>query len=314
MRLILGLDSGGTQTTLALADDRGRVQLFQQSAGLSPTQCPDWQARLAGLVAPLPKVEAAMLGLPFHGEVAAYSAAQIRAAVGLLGPKAQVQNDVQTAFVGALAGQPGVLILAGTGSMAWGGDGARQVRVGGWGDLIGDEGSGYWIGSQGVQCLSQCLDQRRADPGFVSAMLSALGVGPENLAEWVYRQTDRRLAMAGIAPAVTALAAAGNVTAAAIVDAAVAALALHLTSAWRLLGRPGDLVWSYAGGVFRAEIVLTRLQARIGTRPLLPHLPPVGGALLQAARNAGWTVDAAWTRTLAGSLAGFPSSRSRTTS
>ena len=313
MRLVLGLDSGGTQTTLALADRQGRVQFLQRAAGLSPTQTPDWQDRLAALIAPLPKVEAAMLGLPFHGEVAAFTDAQNRAAIGLLGPKAQVQNDVQTAFVGALAGQPGVLILAGTGSMAWGGDGARQVRVGGWGDLIGDEGSGYWIGAQAVQQLSQCLDQRRADPGFVGAMLAALGVGPDNLAEWVYGQTDRRLAMAGIAPAVTALAAAGNVTAVGIVDAAVAALALHLTSAWRRLGRVGDLVWSYAGGVFRAEIVLRKLQTQIGTRPLLPCLPPVGGALLQAARNAGWTVDAAWTQTLAGSLAGFTSSQSRTT-
>lgn len=302
MSLVLGLDGGGTKSVLAVADRQGRVQVMRRGAGLSPSQGP-WEARLETLLTGLPEVEAAILALPYHGEVAAHTAAQQGIALRLLGERAQVQNDVQSAFFGALAGRAGVLILAGTGAMAWAGDGARQLRVGGWGERIGDEGSAFWIGAQAVQALSQCLDRRRADRAFAQSMLAAMGIAAEALSDWVYGQPDHRLAMAGLAPAVTELAAAGNDLACAILDRAAQALALQVTTAWRLLGRDGAPVWSHAGGVFRSALALDLLQGRLGTPPLAPRLPPVGGALLQAARAAGWDVGEDWLDALAQSLA-----------
>ncbi|MEO6298854.1 MAG: BadF/BadG/BcrA/BcrD ATPase family protein [Paracoccaceae bacterium] len=314
MTLVFGLDSGGTKTTLALADRLGRVLYMDIGPGLSPTQAPDWESRLAQMIVPLPLpvVAAAVLGLPFHGEVAEHTAAQLVAVDRLFGQRGLVQNDVQTAFEGAFAGQAGVLILAGTGSMAWAGDGVRQLRVGGWGDLIGDEGSAYWIGARAVQYLSQCLDHRRDDPAFADAMLAALGLTVDRLSDWAYGQADRRRETAGLAKAVTAQALSGNRTAQEITDGAADALALHVTTAWRLLDRAGDPVWSFGGGVFQADIMLDKVQNRIGTPPLVPRLPPVGGALLQAARTAGWAVGEDWIDTLASSLTSYAATPSRT--
>ncbi|WP_342028456.1 BadF/BadG/BcrA/BcrD ATPase family protein, partial [Rhizobium ecuadorense] len=59
----------------------------------------------------------------------------------------RVLNDVDAAHLGAFAAKPGILILSGTGSMAWARNSKGQsARTGGWGDLIGDEGSSHWIG------------------------------------------------------------------------------------------------------------------------------------------------------------------------
>lgn len=307
MSLVLGLDSGGTKTIMALADRQGHVTGMRRGAGLSPVQEPCWAEHLAELLARAPDVRtgcaAAVLGLPLHGEVAQFSAQQIKVAQELLGPAARVENDVQIAFTGAFAGQTGALILAGTGSMAWASAGGPHIRVGGWGELIGDEGSAYWIGAQAINVVSQCLDGRRDDGPFVAALLTAIGVTGPHLMEWVYSRSDVRKAIAGLATTVALLAEGGNSSAAAILDAAADQLALHLHTAWRLIEAKGPMVWSYAGGVFNSGLMLKKLQERAGCAPRLPRLPPVGGALLQAALNAGWQVDDAWVSTLASSLA-----------
>ncbi|MGO7755646.1 BadF/BadG/BcrA/BcrD ATPase family protein, partial [Rhizobium ruizarguesonis] len=71
----------------------------------------------------------------------------------------RVLNDVDAANLGAFAGEQGILILSGTGSMAWARNSKGQsARTGGWGDLIGDEGSRHWIGQKALNLVSQSLD------------------------------------------------------------------------------------------------------------------------------------------------------------
>ena len=308
MDLILGLDGGGTKTVLAIADRAGRVVALVQGKGLSPSQGLDWERDLAALLAQVPQARVtgvAVLGLPFHGEVAEYTARQQAVAWALLGVRATVVNDVQVAFTGAFAGGPGVLILAGTGSMAWASaNGLAHIRVGGWGDLIGDEGSAYWIGSQAIARLSQCLDGRREDAAFAAGMLGALGITGKMLIAWAYAPGDRRKAVAELARHVTGLAGVGNATAGGVVAEAARHLAQHLSTAWQMIGQSGVPVWSFAGGVFNDPGMRARVTGLIGTAPSQPRLPPVGGALLEAARQAGWEVDDAWVDRLAASLAG----------
>ncbi len=296
--LILGLDSGGSGTTWALADATGQIHDLQHGPTLMPTQAPDWQARLAAML-PKTALAAAVLGLPVHGEIASYSAAQTRAAHALIGPQAMVCNDVQIAHTGAFAGGSGVLILAGTGSMAWASNGAKRHRVGGWGELLGDEGSGYWIGAQALNRLTHCLDHRMEDAAFAAGMLSAIGTNAAGLPDWAYGQADFRGAVAALAPAVTALAA--TATGSAIITEAANHLARHIATAQQLIGLY-PLQWSHAGGVFTCKLLLTRLQSRLATQPIKPILPPLGGALWQAATNAGWAPDATFIKTLAAEL------------
>jgi N-acetylglucosamine kinase len=310
MSLILGLDSGGTKTVLAFADRSGQVLSLRLGPGLDPSADCNWPGLLQALLArddqlPIRDIDAAVLGLPFHGEVEQYSDEQASVARELIPGNTLVQNDVRIAFDGALAERAGVLILAGTGSMAWAslnGRGDPHIRVGGWGDAFGDEGSAYWIGREALGAVSRHLDGRVSMPEFSAEMLSALGLKPDELIGWCYALENRRMGLAKLAVTVSALAEAGNADAVAILDAAADCLAEHITAAWRQTKAETPLRWSYAGGVLASALVRKSIAEKIGCDPVPPRLPPVGGALLRAANNAGWSIDDAWIATLSSSL------------
>ncbi|MEX1663605.1 hypothetical protein AB4874_18610 [Thioclava sp. 15-R06ZXC-3] len=88
MGLIFGLDSGGTKTLAAIADGNGAVLRLVTAGSLDPLAVPSWRARLDQIVSQLTEgltapVKAAVLGLPFHGEIAEVSQAQDETTTGL---------------------------------------------------------------------------------------------------------------------------------------------------------------------------------------------------------------------------------------
>jgi len=302
----LGVDAGGTKTLLAMADRSGAVQFITQGATLDPTGGPGWTQEIGRLVdcigAHLPYVRGAALGLPFHGEMPAISRAQRERCAALFSMNHEVVNDVQVAFDGAFAGRGGVLLLAGTGSMAWAGDGSgADIRVGGWGDTFGDEGSAYWIGREALSEAARALDGRGTALGFAHALLDALHLSEADLIGWSYAEVTRRSKIAGVARLVSELARLDD-TARAILERAADRLYEHAKAGFQRSGLPASADWSYAGGVFASDVVLGRLVSLIGRAPTPPLLPPVGGALLRAARLCGWVTDAAWVDRVATSL------------
>lgn len=305
---VLGLDSGGSKTRVVVADRQGRVLHLEVAAGLDPTANPQWSAQLHALMQIPGKwpLASAVLGLPLHGELAECSIAQRDAAQQALPCPVVVENDVRIAFDGAFAGQgAGVLILAGTGSMAWASrnePGAEQVRVGGWGDVFGDEGSAYWIGCQALILASRSLDGRDAYPALTRALLDHLGLAAEQLAGWVYGLANRRAGIAALAEIVSAWAMAGDPAAIRVLDEAAAHLAEHITAAWCRLGLSGPATWSYAGGVFANPQMIDGISRRIGRAACTPRLPPIGGALWRAAHLAGWNPDQHWIEQLSHNL------------
>lgn len=306
MDLVLGLDSGGTKTILAFANRSGKVMVSRRGPGLDPSAGTGWATELENLLVMCPQnPAAAVFGLPFHDEVQRYSDEQTTVARALIPGNTLVQNDVRIAFDGALAGKAGVLVLAGTGSMAWASLNAPSnphVRVGGWGDAFGDEGSAYWIGREALGIVSRHLDGRISARAFGDGVLSALGVAPEDLIGWCYQLENRRVEFARLAVTVSALAEDGNPDARAILHAAADHLAAHIAAAWHQTKAERPLLWSYAGGVLSSAIVRQRIAATLGSDPVPPRLPPVGGALLRAALNAGWAIDDAWIDSLSASL------------
>ena len=268
---------------------------------------------LAGLLKDLPElpsVRSAVFGLPFHGEIEAISAEQIRVARDLMPIEPVVDNDVRIAFDGAFAGEAGALILAGTGSMAWAslaGPDDPHVRVGGWGDAFGDEGSAFWIGREALAATSRELDGRSPETGFSQAVLSRLGVSPSGLLAWCYGTASRARSVRGaLAALVSELADSGDATARAILDRAAQDLADALVAAWRQAAGERPLRWSYAGGVTASPYLMRSLRERVGCEPVRRRLPPIGGALLRAAIDAGWAVGPAWLERLDRSLSEFP--------
>jgi N-acetylglucosamine kinase-like BadF-type ATPase len=311
--LILGIDGGGSKALVALADKSGQVLKVSRSAGVNPMDNRDWRERLAAHLkdfAGTPGLAGIGAAMPAYGEVAHLSAEQRGAVAAAFGTVPQrVLNDVDAAQIGAFAGGPGILILAGTGSMAWARDAAgKSYRVGGWGETIGDEGSGYWIGRRVLGLVSQSLDGRAAPTRLVDVVFKALKLDPADpvngLEGWVSRLTHPRSEISALAAFCGRTAEAGDAGAVAILEEAADELARHFRAIARLAG--ATLPWSYAGGTFNSRVLREAVTSRIGSPPKPPLLPPIGGALLAAAQHLDWPVHPAWIERLAAAIEAMP--------
>lgn len=308
--LVLGIDGGGSKTILAVVDPAGRIIRSARTGGINPLDNSDWRGALETALAPIaktPGLVAVAAALPAHGEVEAISAAQREVVASTLsGQPQQVLNDVDAAQIGAFAGEPGILILSGTGSMAWARDlDGRSHRVGGWGDVVGDEGSSYWIGHRILGVISQSMDGRGPPTDLVDAVFGQLRLDRTDPADalegWVSRLRHPRAEIAALARSATRLAEAGDAGARMIIEAAAEELARHVRAIERKVG--AALPWSYAGGTFGGRLLLDEVAKRIGRPPVAPRLPPIGGALLAAAKLANWTIDDLWIERLKSALA-----------
>ncbi|MEF2071629.1 N-acetylglucosamine kinase [Consotaella aegiceratis] len=313
-RLILGIDGGGTKVHLALADGSGRLVRQAVGGGVNPIDNPHrWRQTLVAELrafAGEPRLAAVAAALPAYGEVDEASRQQREAVAEVFDPLPQVvMNDVDAAHVGAFAGEAGILILSGTGSMAWARDDqGRSWRVGGWGDVIGDEGSSHWIGLRVLARVSQSLDGRAGETALVEAVFQHLALDRarpmDALEGWVTRQTNLRAGVASLARIASGLAEAGDAGALGIIDEAADELARHVTAIAAQSGL--SPTWSYAGGTFRSQALLRAVADRLGRAPVEPRLPPIGGTLLVAARHLDWPVPPAWIERLAASIAASP--------
>ncbi|SER22857.1 BadF-type ATPase [Microlunatus flavus] len=321
----LGVDGGGTKTALCVVTADGR--LLAQHEAPSVYYLGAGQASGPGLVRALlaeavPAVCAAagaspadlagaFFGLPAYGEASA-DTAELDAIPGeLLGhDRYRCDNDMVCGWAGSLALAAGVNVISGTGSMTYGERAGRHVRVGGWGELVGDEGSAYWLGIRGLQAWTWMSDGR-APVGPLHALLGdRLGLAaPLDLVSLVHDTWGGdRSTIAALAPVVTAAADAGDPVAAEVVDEGVAELVrLVRVTAERLGFGPGEVVpVSTSGGVFRAgrvrRLFAERLAATGSYALRAPRFSPVVGAALYAAREAGSPLDdAALARLGAGS-------------
>lgn len=303
MPFLLGMDAGGSKTVAAIADQTGCVLRRWAGPGFDPIARDQWVKDLAESVAALCGDEApvaAVIGLPFFGEVPAITEMQQQAAKAVINAPHLVLNDVEIAYDGAFLAAEGVLVLAGTGSMAWAKVAGDSVRVGGWGDAFGDEGSAHWIGRKALSLASQSIDGRIAAPSFTDAMLAACGVGPHQLIDWAYTQPGSRAAYAALAEVVSGIAERGDTHATALLKAAASHLAKHAEAVRRKFGQP-TLPWSHAGSVFRSPGILQETTCLLG-QPQSPKLSPLGGSLWRAAGLAGWEADDRFIQSLNHSL------------
>ncbi|HEY0151303.1 MAG TPA: BadF/BadG/BcrA/BcrD ATPase family protein, partial [Longimicrobium sp.] len=198
METFAGVDGGGTRTTLVLADRSGREILRRVGgAGLVDPRDPLASAALvadlvrgamaeAGLTDPPAALCAGLAGVGNETERLAVENAL--AAEGVAG-RVRIVTDGEIALEGALGGGAGVLIIAGTGSVAFGrGEDGRVERCGGWGMFVGDEGSGYSIGRAGVVAALRAADGRGPRTPLLDTLMSVMGVDSiHGIPPWVGR-------------------------------------------------------------------------------------------------------------------------------
>ncbi len=277
----MGRGRGGACNHVGTAEGRAK---FLNAIGA----CLEQACREAGLDFKSAEFAAACLG--FSGgpeDKEAYTRELIRSA------KYKITHDAEIALSGATAGQPGIIIIAGTGSMAFGrnADG-ESARAGGWGYIFGDEGGGFDITRRALRAVLQYEEGWGPPTALVHILLEATGAANANdLLHRFYAEFDRS-AVASFAPLVTDAAAEGDEIAREIIKDAAAKLAWFVEGVYKHLFRANERVpVAYIGGVFRSTLLRIEftncIQKSIGCPVGPPRLSPAAGAVLEALRLDG---------------------------
>jgi N-acetylglucosamine kinase-like BadF-type ATPase len=303
MTFVLGIDAGGTKTVCQLADDTGAVLAEARRGGANLQASGELEVEKvlhdvmeealgdrAGLVP-------AAICLGIAGVDRDDDARVVRELMKRIGYKARilVVNDALIALEAGAPEQPGVVVIAGTGSIAYGrNDRDQAARAGGWGYMLGDEGSGFWIGRAALRAVLREADRRGPATRLTGLLLRYYGVArPQDLIAEVYHGTLRPSAIASLAQCVQGAFSDGDQVAIGILRAA----ADQLESSGMSVARRLDLVGSeipfvLSGGIFRAvpwleEELSRRLPLAAPRSRIVPlTVEPASGAVRLALAEA----------------------------
>jgi N-acetylglucosamine kinase-like BadF-type ATPase len=306
--MFLGVDGGGTKTAFVLIDADGGIRashvtgsvshLTQGIDGATTLLADGIRALLARAVTAATQLDFAFFGLSSYGEDSAITARLDAMPAALLDRRRfRCGNDMLSSWAGSLACADGISVIAGTGSMAYGEHQGRSARAGGWGELIGDEGSAYWIAREGMNLFSRMSDGRAPRGPLHSLVRERLGLDSDlDLCARVYGgEASGRGAFAQFARLVHEAAERSDSGARTIFLRAAAELVDAVRAVRRALEVPDARVLpvSYSGGAFAGspwlvdafKLALTAEPTPYECRT--PLFPPVVGAALYAARLAG---------------------------
>src|SRR5688500_1850201 len=182
MRYVVGIDAGGTKTVGLLADETGTVLAEARGMGANLTTDGELQvekvfAEILDTLSGDHPIAAVCLGIA--GVDRPHDEAVIRSILRRLGHRetARVVNDGAIALVAGAPGRFGIVVLAGTGAICYGADRTgRTARAGGYGFLLADEGSGYWLGHQSLRAAVRAADGRGPATRLQPLLFQALGV------------------------------------------------------------------------------------------------------------------------------------------
>ena len=309
-RIVIGVDGGGTSLRVALATTTGE----RVSIGLAGTGnfhdvgldalCANLKLAhsraLARPEAPPRQADAIFLGL---GSVATEEdRSAIRNVVNdlALAPEGRigVDHDLRVAMAGCLAGQTGIVLITGTGTACYGRDElGRSWQAGGWGHLLDDPGSSYWLGLQAMIAAVRDYDGRGRPTSLRASIQEALNL---KSIQQILRRVDlegmTRNEIAALARLVTEAAMDEDAVAREIIDRGASELAAMVATVASKLGMsdPADPVpVSVTGGLTNAGRVFmdplrSAIEKRLPQAALVePKLPPVLGAVMLAIESLG---------------------------
>jgi len=304
-RLVLGVDGGGTKTQALIVDEAGQVRGWGTGGPSNYDDVGEEKAtagiaeavRMARQQSGLPEAPFASAFLGMAGVVSDKDRAVIRAMARRLDlapdQHLHVDHDCRIALAGGLSGRPGIVLIAGTGSSCYGRNAQGESWLaGGWGYLISDEGSAYWLGVQALRSAVASYD------GRLHSALEELVQDHFQLADMkdlmhrIYAVGLSRADVASLAPLVITASRQGDAVALDLLRQGASDLAQMVSAvANKLLFAPHDCELVLVGGLFNAgEIVISPVRAAIherlpGCRIVLPELPPASGAALLALQH-----------------------------
>jgi N-acetylglucosamine kinase-like BadF-type ATPase len=299
--IFLGIDGGGSKTSCIIGDENS-VLGTGTSAGSNVVRVGEARARenlgaairqacAAANISPS-KIEKTCVGIA-GGALPEVAAVVRRLVSEFVSGEVAVVGDMVVAMEAAFGGGPGVIVIAGTGSIAYGQNSAGQTaRAGGWGFAISDEGSGHWIGRSAVAATMRAFDEAGAESAgpLLEGVMKSWGVTTR---EQFVVAANKSPDFAALLPAVLSPADAGDATARIVLTQAGRELAtLAEIVIARLFGKRRAVPVAVSGGVFGNSAVVRQVFGR-RIRAAYPRaslnttvINPVKGALALARKNA----------------------------
>ncbi|MBL0172703.1 MAG: hypothetical protein IPP90_18740 [Gemmatimonadaceae bacterium] len=274
--LVVGIDGGGTRTRVVLADASGTVLARAEGAGTALS--PGHEAAAADLIQALiaEVLDAAqrtdvrpavcVVGVAGGGQERAAQALWSALATRRVADDVSVQADATIALDDAFGDDAGILLIAGTGSVAFArAPDGRLERCGGWGPNVGDEGSGAWLGRRALSVVTASQDGREPETALTGAVLTALELESlDALIPWAANAIPAQLA--ALVPVICQVASTGDLRANALISLCVEELMLHIRTLARrsFVDERAAIPVALAGGLMgKGSLVRKRLEQRL---------------------------------------------------
>lgn len=308
---VLGIDAGGTKTVCLLADEQGTIVAESRRGGANLQAVGELEVEkvLHDVMEEAignHDVRPAAICLGIAGVDRPDDAAMVKSIMKRIGYKARVLvvNDALVALEAGAPAQPGVVVISGTGSISYGRNAKGEAaRSGGWGYVLGDEGSGYWIGRAALRAVLRQSDRRGPKTVLSTLLLEHFGIQrAQELIHAVYHTNLKPSAIGSLAKCVQAAFSKGDPVAIGILRGAADELEASALSVAQRLDMVGQaFTFILAGGIFRAVPWLEQeLERRLPVSSphsrvrLLDREPAVGAVALALLEARGGAVIPAY--------------------
>lgn len=298
---VVGVDGGGTRTRAIILDPEEKVMAEGQAGPSNPLRVGIATAAAAVREAvdkacsnaAIQRHEIAAVGIGLAGVRRKDIRVRMREVlIATLGIKQiELVSDGDIALAGATNGRPGIVVIAGTGSICCGINArGKRVCAGGWGPMVGDEGGGSWIARRALQAVAYQSDERGPETSLTAAACAYFHVREaEDLSTAIYAPNITNERIAGFARQVIEVARSGDPVAREIMGEAGRELGRSSIAVIRKLDMQAERFQvAYVGGVFTAgELIIAPLSAEIARVAKKAFLaPPASPPTIAAARMA----------------------------
>jgi N-acetylglucosamine kinase-like BadF-type ATPase len=303
----LGVDGGQSSTTAILGDAEGRVLGVGRGGPCNHIKTGDGRAKFENAINGCLRAAAAQAGLA--NERLRFAAACLGFSGGpkdkeelvrgiIEAERFDITNDGIIALVGATGGAPGIIVVGGTGSIAFGRNGSgRTARAGGWGYIYGDEGGGFDITREAVRACLRMEEGWGPSTSLLGILLAETASASANDMMHRFYTTDfSRPQIASFSKLVDQAAREGDRVAIEILNRAAQQLAGFAMNVRSVLFEAGEAAWVCpVGSVYRSETLRHRFETLVSLEAANhfaePLYGPASGALIQAWNLAGLKPD-----------------------